>query len=202
MVIHSDEVNTEPKQSKKKPDAHQRAEKLLKFLRSRREDRGVMADLRCALVDGKRHRAWPYLGYLGGIGDQPSARAVQTIAGMYATHPEETQKGDFGGMCRKLLGKEERNKLDTAEGVGPISRRFQHLLAADGEEIFDRAVRFVLRAKAEEITVNYAELFESLHNWRWPEAAERTRMRWAQSFWMPEAKKETEEYELAGEIID
>ena len=57
MASHSDEVNTVPKQSRNKPDAQQRAEKLFKFLRSRREDRGVMADLRCALVDGKRHRA-------------------------------------------------------------------------------------------------------------------------------------------------
>ena len=193
MVIHSDEVNTAPKQSRKKPDTHQRAEKLLKFLRSRREDRGVMADLRCALVDGKRHRAWPYLGYLGGIGDEPSERAVQTIAGLYATHSEETQEGDFGGMCRKLLGEEERNKLDTAEGVGPISRRFQHLLAADGEEIFDRVVRFVLRAKSEEIPINYAELFESLHKWQWPEGAERVRTCWAQSFWIPKIEEESEE---------
>lgn len=193
MTSHSDEVNTVPKQSRKKPDAQQRAKKLLKFLRSRREDRGVMADLRCALVDGKRHRAWPYLGYLGGIGDQPSERAVQTIAGLYATHPEETQEGDFGGMCHKFLGEEERNKLDTAEGVGPISRRFQHLLAADREEIFDRVMRFVLRAKAEEIPVNYAELFESLCNWQWPEAAERVRTRWAQSFWAPRLEEEPEE---------
>lgn len=192
MVIHSDEVNTAPKQSRKKPDTHQRAEKLLKFLRSRREDRGVMADLRCALVDGKRHRAWPYLGYLGGIGDQPSERAVQTIAGLYASHPEETQEGDFGGMCRKLLGEEERNKLDTAEGVGPISRRFQHLLAADKEEIFDRAVRFVLRAKAKEIPIKYTELFESLHNWQWTEGAERVRISWARSFWTPEIEIEKE----------
>ena len=110
MTSHSDKVNTVPKQSREKPDTQQKAERLLKFLRSQREDRGVMADLRCALVDGKRHRAWPYLGYLGGIGDQPSKRAIQTIAGLYATHPEETQEGDFGGMCRKLLGEEERSK--------------------------------------------------------------------------------------------
>lgn len=202
MTSHSDEVNTVPKQSRQKSDTQKRAKRLLKFLHSRREDRGVMADLRCALVDGKRHRAWPYLGYLGGIGDQPSERAVQTIVGLYATHPEETQEGDFGGMCRRLLGEDERNKLDTAEGVGPISRRFQHLLAADGEEIFDRVVRFVLRAKAEEIPINYAELFESLRNWQWPDSAERTRMRWAQSFWTPEIKKGAEEYELAGETTD
>ena len=156
------ENNAITKDTIKKSEAHKRAEKLLKFLSDRSEDRGTMADLRCALVDGKRHRAWPYLGYVGGIGDKYTERAVQTIVGLYATHPKTTEEADFGAMCRKLLGDEERKKLDTAEGVGPITRRFQHLLAAEGEEIFDRVVRFVIRAKAEEIPVNYMELFEKL----------------------------------------
>ena len=193
MVDKLNEMIAAPKEAEKKTTAQQSAEKLLKFLHNRCEDRGIMADLRCALVDGKRHRAWPYLGYLGGIGDKHSERTVQTIAGLYATHPKETQASDFGAMCRRLLGEEERKKLSTAEGIGPISRRFQHLLAAEGEEVFDRAVRFVLRAKAEEVPVNYAELFESLYNWQWPDGTDRVRTRWAQSFWTHTAEEETEE---------
>lgn len=193
MAEKLDDKATASKDADKKADAQKRAEKLLKFLSDRSEDRGIMADLRCALVEGKRHRAWPYLGYIGGIGDNHSERAVQTIAGLYATHPKTTQEGDFGVMCRKLLGDEERKKLDTAEGVGPITRRFQNVLAADGDEIFDRVVRFILRAKAEEILVNYAELFEGLYYWQWPESAERVRTRWARSFWIPTAEEEAEE---------
>lgn len=178
---------------KEKTKAQLRAEKLLEFLKRKSEDRGVMADLRCALVDGKRHRAWPYLGRIGGIGDSHAERAVQTIAGLYATHPKPTDEGDFGTMCRKLLSDDERKKLDTAEGVGPITRRFQHVLAAEGEEIFDRVVRFVLRAKAEEISVNYAELFEKLRYWQWPDSADRVRADWARSFWAPTAEEEDAE---------
>jgi len=192
MAEKLDDKAAATKDADKKTDAQKRAEKLLKFLGDRSEDRGVMADLRCALVEGKRHRAWPYLGYVGGIGDKYSERAVQTIAGLYATHPNAIHEGDFGAMCRKLLGDEERKKLDTAEGVGPITRRFQHLLAAEGEEIFDRIVRFVLRAKTEEIPVNYMELFEKLHYWQWPDSADRVRAEWARSFWTPAAEEEAE----------
>ena len=187
------ENNAITKDTIKKSEAHKRAEKLLKFLSDRSEDRGTMADLRCALVDGKRHRAWPYLGYVGGIGDKYTERAVQTIVGLYATHPKTTEEADFGAMCRKLLGDEERKKLDTAEGVGPITRRFQHLLAAEGEEIFDRVVRFVIRAKAEEIPVNYMELFEKLSYWQWPDSADRVRADWARSFWTPQIDEEEPE---------
>jgi CRISPR system Cascade subunit CasB len=163
-------------------------EKLFEFLRSRRDDRGLMADMRCVLVDGKRHRAWPYLGRFGGIGDTHLARTVQTVAGLYATHPEETSEGDFGALCRALLGEEERKQLATAAGVGPISRRFQHLLAAEDEEIFDRIIRLVLRAKAEDIPVNYQRLFEDLLNWQY--RTERVRTEWARGFWAPMTEPE------------
>lgn len=192
MAEKRDDQAAATKDADKKNDAQKRAEKLLEFLNRKSEDRGVMADLRCALVEGKRHRAWPYLGCVGGIGDKYSERAVQTIAGLYATHPKVIHEGDFGVMCRKLLGDEERKKLDTAEGVGPITRRFQHLLAAEGEEIFDRIVRFVLRAKAEEIPVNYVELFEKLVYWQWPDSADRVRADWARSFWTPATEEEAE----------
>lgn len=193
MVDKADERAAVSKDAEKKTDSQKRAEKVLKFLNDRSEDRGIMADLRCALVEGKKHRAWPHLGTVGGIGDNPSERTVRTIAGLFATHPKTTSEGNFGIMCRKLLGDEERKKLDTAEGVGPITRRFQHLLAAEGEEIFDRVIRFVLRAKAEDILVNYVELFESLYYWQWPDRADRVRTEWARSFWTPQVKNDEDD---------
>lgn len=164
------------------------AERLLKYLQSKKDDRGSMANLRCGLVDGKQHRAWPYLGHLNGIGDEHdhASRVIQTIAGLYATHPEESSNGDLGSLCRKLLGDEERSKLATAEGVGPISRRFQHLLVADADEVFDRVLRFILRAKADNIPVNYMQLYKDLLDWKYK--SDRVRVRWARSFWAPETE--------------
>lgn len=171
---------------KEKTAVQVRAEKLLTFLRSRQEDRGLMANLRCALVDSKRHRAWPFLARFGGIEDKYDkhlARTVQTIAGLYASHPEETSEGDFGTVCFKLLSDDEQKKLDAADGIGPISRRFQHLLVAEDEEIFDRVVRLALRAKTENIPINYERLFDDLMAWK--KRADRVRTDWARSFWAP-----------------
>lgn len=166
-------------------------ESLLKFLRSRQEDRGFMANLRCILVDSKQHRAWPYVANFGGIGEKHCNKVVQTVAGLYASHPEETHDGNYGAMCRKLLSDDERQKLNQAEGIGPVSRRFQHLLAAEGDEIFDRVVRLVLRAKAQDIPVNYEQLYKDLLDWEYH--ADWVRVRWAQSFWTPEVELEAEE---------
>lgn len=174
---------TTEKNATKKP-----GEGLLKFLRSRQEDRGFMANLRCALVESKRHRAWPYVANFGGIGEQHRNKVVQTVAGLYATHSEETHEGNFGATCRKLLSDDERKMLNQAEGIGPLSRRFQHLLAADGDEIFDRVVRLVLRAKAQDIPVNYEQLYKDLLDWEY--RTDRVRVRWAQSFWTPEVELE------------
>jgi CRISPR system Cascade subunit CasB len=163
---------------------------LLEFLKRRKEDRGVMADLRCALVESKRQRAWPYLAAFGGVGVDFRAQAVQTVAGLYATHPLEStdEKFDFGSLCRRFLSDEERDKITTAEGVGPVTRRFQHLLAAEGEEIFPRVVRLALRAKAEDIPVNYERLFKDLLAWQY--RADQVRTKWAKSFWTPSVEME------------
>lgn len=185
--------------SAKKDATKKLRERLLKFLRSRQEDRGLMANLRCALVENKRHRAWPYLAKFGGIGERHGNkviethfnRVVQTVAGLYATHSKETHDGDYGAMCRKLLSDDERKKLNQSEGIGPVSRRFQHLLAADSDEIFDRALRFVLRAKAQDIPVNYEQLYKDLLDWEYH--ADWVRVRWAQSFWTPGVELEEEE---------
>lgn len=166
-------------------------EGLLKFLRSRQEDRGFMANLRCMLVESKRHRAWPYVANFDGIGEKHCNKVVQTVAGLYATHPEETHDGNYGAMCRKLLSDDERQKLNQAEGIGSVSRRFQHLLAAEGDEIFDRVTRLVLRAKAQDIPVNYQQLYKDLFDWEYH--ADWVRVRWAQSFWTPEVELEEEE---------
>lgn len=158
-------------------------EPLLEFLRQRRSDRGAMASLRCALVDGKRHRAWPLLAQFRGIGVDPGALTVQLVAGLYASHPDECHEGDLGSTCRAFLSEEERHELESSGKPGPVSRRVQHLVAAEGEEVLQRVLRLVLRAKAENVPVNYGQLLEDLNRW-WLNS-EVVRTRWARSFWAP-----------------
>lgn len=160
---------------------------LLEFLRARSNDRGLLADMRCVLVESKRHRAWPVLAAFGGVGDDWRALCVQTVAGLYAMHPKETAAGDFGTTCRALLSDDERQKLYEAREISPLSRRFQHLLAADREEVFGRVTRLVLRAKSEEVPVNYVQLHQDLQKWQYN--PEPVRVRWAKSFWVPNVEE-------------
>lgn len=158
---------------------------LLDYLEERKEDRGFMANLRCALVDTKRMRAYPYLARFGGVGENPKARVVQTIAGLYALHPNTTNQGNVGDACRCLCGPDEK---PWDEKPGPIAKRLQHLLAAERDEICDRVVRVVLRAKSQEIPINYEQLENDLLYW-----GDKVKNRWAMSFWAPKDNKEVQE---------
>ena len=160
---------------------------LLDFLQGHMKDRGLMADLRCALIENKRHRAWLILAPFGGIGEDWQARTVQTVAGLFATHPLVINDGDFGDTCRRLLSDDERQTLNEAAQVGPLSRRFQHLLAANDEEIFDRIMRLALRAKSAELPINYNRLYGDLLEWRY--RPQNVRTRWAKSFWAPRVEE-------------
>jgi len=150
---------------------------LIERLRRMKEDRGLMADLRCYLVAGKRHRAWPALHRLNVAIDNENKSMV---AALYATHAEDTAQGNLGATCR-LIEKKRDGGASGDDKLSPTERRFQHLLAAEaGQELFDRVTRIVLMAKAQGIPVNYGQLEKDLHFWN-----ERTRREWASAFWTP-----------------
>lgn len=164
--------------------------RLLKFLRECRnlDDRATFANLRCTLRDNLKHRSWPILGRFGGIDDplkdyDHHAKVIQTVAGLFGVYPKETFKEDFGSQCLKLMDEEERSryyskKPEDAKYVGPMAKRFQYLLSSEKEEICDRAIRCVLRMKAQDIPVNYDELFDGLLFW-----GDKIKAKWAGSFW-------------------
>lgn len=141
----------------------ERATKLLQHLRSLKEDRGAMADLRCALSLAKRPRAWPHLASVGGIDNI----RVLTVAGLFALHPEEAQTGNLGTTCQALS--KETPSFDI---------RFRRLLSCDRDEICDRLRPIVLAAKAEGISVNYERLFIDL--WYW---SNNVKANWAREYW-------------------
>lgn len=154
---------------------------LIERLRKHKDDRGMMANLRCILVENKKHRAWPALNRLGvGIKDDVSAY----IAGLFAAHPEEAFTGNFGSTCNTI-----KLKRDNAGGdkLTPTERRFQHLLAAEkGDELHGRVLRMVLMARSQGVPVNYAQLATDLKFW-----GDRTKTEWAASFWAHGAAPDT-----------
>lgn len=152
---------------------------LLEFMRTHKEDRGVMANLRCALVDSKRYRAWPILGRFAAIGDP----VAETVAGLFATHPEEDLVGNLGTTCLRLMRVREGTHRGES-GVTPTERRFQYLLAAEKTEISERVVRIILMAKVNGIPINYERLERDLRYWN-----DRIRTEWASAFWVAERQE-------------
>ena len=144
-------------------DPKQTAAEVLTYLRGIRDDRGAMADLRCALSPSRRARAWPLLARVGGI-DRP---IYETVAGLFAYHSEETHTGNIGTTCRRLAG--ENNSFDG---------RFRRLLSCERDEIGERLRPVILAAKPKGIPVNYEELFADLVYW-----GDNVKARWARQYW-------------------
>lgn len=148
---------------------------LLERLHKYKDNRGMMADLRCVLVDNKKHRAWPVLNRLGvEINNEVSAY----VAGLFATHPEKTSFGNFGTTC-KAIEQRRGDKRSDDNKLTATERRFQHLLSAEkGKELHERIMRMVLMAKSQGVPVNYERLETDLKFW-----GDRTKTEWATAFW-------------------
>ena len=158
---------------------------LLERLDRIREDRGMMANLRCALVANKKHRAWPALHRLGVAVDNDIAAF---IAGLFATHPEVTEKGNFGTTC-KVIEKQRNESVSDDNKLTSTERRFQHLLSAEaGDEVKQRVLRMVLMAKSLSVAVNYEKLLNDLRYWN-----DRTKTEWAAAYWAPNSEPVDEE---------
>lgn len=158
---------------------------LLERLRKFKDDRGMMANLRCILVDNKKHRAWPVLNRLGVEIDNEVAAYV---AGLFAIHPEEIYTGNLGSTCKAIEIKRGDKGSDDNK-LTPTERRFQHLLTAEkGGELHGRVLRMVLMARSQGVPVNYERLETDLKFW-----SDRIKTEWATAFWTQGKVSVTEE---------
>jgi len=123
-----------------------------------------MSNLRCAVIPARRHRAWPLLSRVGGIGDP----VIEAVAGCYAFHPEETFNGNLGDTCRRLAG--THTSFDA---------RFRRLLPCDRNELCERIRPVVLAARSQGVPVNFETLIADMLWW-----GDRVRTRWAQAYWV------------------
>jgi CRISPR system Cascade subunit CasB len=157
--------------SVKQPNPKEAAARLLVYLRQLKNDRGAMADLRCALKPTQLPRAWPLLARVGGI-ENPR---IQVVAGLFAFHPDETMTGNLGTTCRRLSA--ENNSFDG---------RFRRLLSCDREEICERLRPVILAAKTKGIQINYEALYADLCYW-----GDHVKARWAREYWGAPESDET-----------
>jgi len=103
------------------------------------------------------------LAHVGGIDDP----RCETVAGLFAYHPEESSSGNLGTTCRRLS-----SEHNTFEG------RFRRLLACDRNDICEHIRPVVLAARAKGVRVNYEQLFADLFYW-----GDAVKARWAAEFW-------------------
>ncbi|MEN8232817.1 MAG: type I-E CRISPR-associated protein Cse2/CasB [Thermodesulfobacteriota bacterium] len=156
------------------------AEGFIQYLKSMEADRGKLATLRKGLIDTQSQSTWPLLSRFINFDKPYQMKVLQTVAGLYAHHPQNTSSGNLGSTCFKLLDEDEKKKMAQGES-GPISRNFQYVLAANGEELLPRVRRLGFRSKADEIPINYVQLTKDLLDWQYKK--DRIKLAWGKEFW-------------------
>ncbi|MBU0464950.1 MAG: type I-E CRISPR-associated protein Cse2/CasB [Proteobacteria bacterium] len=173
---------------------------FVNYLQSMDGERGKLATLRKGLIDNQAQATWPLLNRFLDFDNSYQIKVLQTIGGLFAHHPVNTNSGNFGSLCCQLLSPEEKQKITDGES-GPISRHFQYALAANGAEIFPRVRRLVLRAKKDEIPVNYIQLADDLLGWQ-SYKKDRIKLSWGREFWKVNLVPEDEKSESEAETHD
>lgn len=163
---------------------------FLEYLKRNRENPGVMADLRCALIPTREHRAWQYIARFYKLGNDRERVAAATVAAAFGLQPEcGGQWENMGDVMRRIaLGEDGRNGLTT------YSARFQRLLACDTPEELSQQLHGVFKAaKSHGIPVNHQNLLYDMFGW-----GEKVKRRWAEHYW-PNVEKEQPEGDGADE---
>lgn len=158
-------------------------ESFLAKIRSRQDDRGLMAELRALLNPNLRMRGWRAMAAIGELGNKP----METLAGLFAFYPQEFQAESsfsFGVSCHILA--EKRRKQETTDHESPLDVRFRRLLACEQREDVCRLLpEFVRGMKVEGIPVDYDTLYRDVRFWN-----DRVRERWAIDYWRSKEKEE------------
>lgn len=156
------------------PEEH--ADRLMKGLRKLKNDRGAMAELRRGASEVTAPYAWPYLANWCNLESDRNRTIVQTMAAAYATHPEETEKGNFGGSLRALA---ITGRKDKKEALASFEGKFKRLLICEKpEEVCAFIPGLVRAAKQKGVHLNYRQLTIDLFYW-----PGRSKESWAASFW-------------------
>jgi CRISPR system Cascade subunit CasB len=170
-LIH--DVASEPK-GKKMSKTEERADKLMAFLLKNKDDRGMMADLRCGFSEAKAHRCWPHVAQLCDLEKEWSRIPVQTVCAAFATHSESAGAGNTGTTLREIAQGNGKDGLASFEG------RFRRLLTCDTlQELCERLPSVIRVAKAKGVPVNYRQLYCDICRWeKWD-----IKIRWAAAYW-------------------
>ena len=152
---------------------------FIRYLQSLKESdqRGALADLRRGLGHAPGSAPQMYRYIIPRLPNNPPPWMEQSyylVAALFASHPESTDKGDFGKHMAKARA--EGNEV-------ALERRFTALLSAHADDLPNYLRQAVSLLKSKDIPVNWTELLTNLNWWSHPEYGDRVRKRWATSFW-------------------
>lgn len=139
---------------------------------AKRDDRRSLAMLRRSLAPGCEASAYPVVARFFPQERRPwLERAMLTVAGLFATHPEQ---------AARTLGK-ALQLLALKKGSGSIEGRFLALLDARSEDVGQHLRRLVALLASEGLAFDWGDLLRALKNWDFDD--NHARRRWARDFW-------------------
>ncbi len=148
---------------------------LLDYLQSRREDRGVMADLRHGLSPTTEYRAWPHIAMWCDLGKNRSRRIMLTVSAAFAIHGRSVPGSNLGSVLRDIATGDGRGE----KGLATFDARFRRFLSCStAEEVCDHLPGVIRAAERKGVALDLARLYADLTYW-----GERIKVNWARSYW-------------------
>lgn len=163
---------------------------FLEFLNKRKNDRGLMADLRHGFSKGTEYRAWPHIAKWGCDLENEKARLIWlTVAAGFATHEQTAACENMGFSLRRLALEGQGDSVEKA--LKTFDARFRRLLTCStAKEVCDRLIGVIKAAERKNVPVNYEKLFWDLMCWENPE--KEIKIKWAAQYWGAAEKPEQE----------
>lgn len=162
---------------------------------AKRQDRAALAHLRRGLArkPGESMEMFPYVGRF--ISEKTSAahdRAVFLTAALFADYSDAAPNiSDLGRSIYLLDEAVDGKKKSDQPKNRSIERRFVALLDADADDLHYYLRQMIDLLKANNVAVNWAELFKAIRGWR--SESRYVQKRWARSFWgSAETNKQTD----------
>lgn len=141
----------------------------------RGSDRATMAALRAGLrtSNGVATEMMPFVAPFLPEREFPSDERFFQIAALFALHPQNSFSGSFASAFREL-----------ADGNSDsIEKRFQMLLACEGDQLFRQLQQCVSLLASKNIPVNWRKLLDDLVFNDWDDPNRELQLRWAREFY-------------------
>ena len=159
------------------------SKRIVAWLDQRKQNHGVMSDLRRSLRDETHSRAWSHINIFCDLTKTRDELLTRTVCGLYALHSSHSDKvGNFGESLRRLALK---------RGGIELHERYLKRLSSAQEmpEVCERLPFIVRMMKNEGVQINYERLHNDLYWWGMnPRDRERVAREWCQGYYREKEK--------------